>query len=190
MSKQSAVLFVRIFFVVAVGLWVFVGGLPQQACASSHREAPLISQDPAADNTDTYAFVSPDKPNTVTLVACYIPMESPAGGPNFFRFGDEVLYAIHVDNVGDAQDHVIFEFRFRTEVQNPNTFLYNVGSITSLSDPNLNVRQTYTVTRVDARGRTTLGSNLPIAPANIGPASTPNYDRLFAAAVQDLGNGV
>src|SRR5437879_5115343 len=101
--------------------------VPSLALASSHREAPLISQDPAADNTDTYAFVSPDKPNTVTLIAAYYPIEVPAGGPNFYRFSDDVLYAIHVDNVGDAQDHIVFQFKFKTQVQNPNTFLYNTG---------------------------------------------------------------
>src|SRR5438128_12034708 len=83
--------------------------------ASSHREAPLISQDPMADNTDLYAFVSPDQPNTVTIVANYIPLESPAGGPNFPAFDDNVLYAIHVDNNGAAKEDLKYEFRFTTQ---------------------------------------------------------------------------
>src|SRR5271167_3081420 len=114
--------------------------------ASSHREAPLISGDPQADNTDLYAFVSPDKPDTVTIIGSWIPFEDPAGGPNFYRFGDSVLYQFHIDNVGDAQDHVTFQFRFTTHVNNPNTFLYNAGPILSINDPNRNVYQTYTMT--------------------------------------------
>ena len=70
---------------------------------SSHREAPEISKDPVADNTDTYAFVSPDRPDTVTIISNYIPLEDPAGGPNFFEFGDDVLYRINVDNTGDGR---------------------------------------------------------------------------------------
>ena len=69
-----------------------VGGSIYLGHASSHREAPLISADPLADNTDTYAFVSPDAPDTVTLIANWIPLEAPGGGPNFYKFGDDVLY--------------------------------------------------------------------------------------------------
>src|SRR6266851_5876514 len=77
--------------------------------ASSHREAPLISNDPQADNTDVYAFVSPDAPDTVTLIASYIPFENPQGGPNFYRFGDNVLYEIHIDNNGDGAEDITFQ---------------------------------------------------------------------------------
>src|SRR5712671_5611935 len=108
---------------------------------SSHREAPEISKDPVADNTDVYAFVSPDLPATVTLITNYIPLEGPAGGPNFYEFGDDVLYEIYVDNDGDAVPDVTYRFRFTTKVQNPNTFLYNTGQITSLDSPNWNRRQ-------------------------------------------------
>ena len=73
---------------------------------SSHKEAPGISNDPAADNTDVYAFVSPDKPDTVTLIANFVPLEDPDGGPNFAQFGDDVLYEIHIDNNGDAKPDV------------------------------------------------------------------------------------
>ena len=113
---------------------------------SSHREAPEISKDPVADSTDTYAFVSPDAPNTVTIITNYIPLEDPAGGPNFFEFGDDVLYRINVDNDGDGRPDVIYDFRFKTTVVNPNTFLYNTGPIASLDSPNFNRRQTYSVT--------------------------------------------
>src|SRR6516162_3438 len=98
---------------------------------SSHREAPEISQDPVADNTDVYAFVSPDDPDTVTLIANYIPLEGPDGGQNFFEFGDDVLYQIHIDNDGDGLDDTTYQFRFETTLQNPNTFLYNTGPVKS-----------------------------------------------------------
>ena len=87
---------------------------------SSHREAPEISKDPVADSTDLYAFVSPDDPNTVTLIANYVPLQSPDGGPNFYEFGDDVLYHINIDNNGDGKAEIIYEFRFSTVVENPN----------------------------------------------------------------------
>src|SRR6266567_4450212 len=83
---------------------------------SSHREAPEISTDPVADSTDVYAFVSPDQPDTVTLIANYVPLQAPAGGPNFYEFGDDVLYEIHIDNSGDGRADITYQFRFRTEV--------------------------------------------------------------------------
>ena len=81
---------------------------------SSHREAPEISKDPVADSTDLYAFVSPDKPNSVTLIANYIPLESPDGGPNFYEFGDDVLYEIHIDNTGTGIPSITYQFQFTT----------------------------------------------------------------------------
>src|SRR6476661_1790560 len=95
--------------------------------ASSHREAPLISQDPLADNTDLYAFVSPDKPDTVTIIANYIPMEEPASGPGFWSFDPNVAYNIYVDNDGDGVPDLTFNFKFKTTVSNTNTFLYHLG---------------------------------------------------------------
>ena len=157
--------------------------------ASSHREAPLISEDPVADNTDTYAFVSPDRPDTVTFVANWIPLEEPAGGPNFNKFGDDVKYTINVDNNGDAADDVVYEFRFRTRIQNRNTFLYNTGPITSLDDPDFNVRQSYSVARVKNGRRSVVASGLATPPVNIGPRSTPNYEALAKAAVHNLKDG-
>src|ERR1044071_7285449 len=92
---------------------------------SSHREAPEISKDPVADGTDVYAFVSPDRPDTVTLIANFIPMQAPDGGPNFYEFGDDVLYEIHVANRGKAEPDLTYQFRFHTKIRNKNTFLYN-----------------------------------------------------------------
>ena len=140
---------------------------------SSHREAPEIAKDPVADSTDVYAFVSPDKPGTVTLIANYIPLQSPAGGPNFYEFGDDVLYEIHIDNNGDGQADVSFQFRFRTKVSNPETFLYNTGPIQSLDSPNWNRRQSYDVSM--SGSARTIGTGLACPPCNIGPLSTPDY---------------
>ena len=167
-----------------------VGMAPSVVSASSHREAPLISNDPAADNTDLYAFVSPDAPNTVTIIANYIPLEEPAGGPNFAAFDDSALYEINVDNTGDAKEDISYQFRFKTSRQNPNTFLYNTGQITSLTDPDWNVRQTYTVTRVKGNDGKVLGKNIPTPPVNIGPRSTPDYEALAASAVTTLSGGI
>ena len=127
---------------------------------SSHREAPEIAKDPVADSTDVYAFVSPDKPDTVTLIANYIPLEGPAGGPNFYAFGDEVLYEIHVDNNDDARPDVTFQFRFRTALRDPGTFLYNTGPILSLGSANWNSRQFYSVTRISQGHSVVLGSGV------------------------------
>jgi hypothetical protein len=173
-------------WVVGAGL---VFGTVFLAFASSHREAPLISSDPLADNTDVYAFVSPDAPQTVTLIANWIPLEAPGGGPNFYKFGDDVLYRINIDNDGDAKDDIVYEFRFKTHTQNTSTFLYNTGPIASLDDPNFNVRQSYSVTRIDRHGRHVLGRDLPTPPVNVGVRSTPNYGALADAAVNTLSDG-
>src|SRR3990172_1062382 len=155
---------------------------------SSHREAPAISQDPVADNTDLYAFVTPG--NTVTILANYIPLEEPAGGPNFNQFGDDVLYEIMIDNNGDGEEDVTYQFRFTTQITNGDTFLYNTGPITSLTDPAWNMRQSYSVTKVLGRRRTgratVLASGLASPPVRIGPRSTPNYPALAGAPLPPL----
>ena len=156
---------------------------------SSHREAPEIAKDPVADSTDLYAFVSPDKPGTVTLIANYLPLEGPAGGPNFYEFGDDVLYEIHIDTHGHGEADITYEFRFHTQLPNPDTFLYNTGPITSLHSPNWNRRQTYSVTRRDGWGQHRLGEGLICPPCNIGPLSTPDYAALAGAAVHTLSDG-
>ncbi|MGP0029048.1 MAG: DUF4331 domain-containing protein [Acidimicrobiales bacterium] len=160
---------------------------------SSHREAPEISKDPVADSTDLYAFISPDAPSTVTLIANYVPLQPAEGGPNFFEFGDDVLYEILIDNDGDAVANIAFQFRFTTRVKNPNTFLYNTAPILSLNSSSWNRVQTYSVQRVDypSGQATLLGENLPCPPCNIGPLSTPNYATSLAApAIQSVGTGI
>ena len=150
--------------------------------ASSHREAPLISQDPLADNTDVYAFVSPERPDRVVLISNFIPLQFPSSGPNFWKFDENVLYEIMIDNTGDAVEDITFQWRFRTEIRNPNTFLYNTGPVSSLDDPDLNVRQFYAVTRVAGPRRTgsqrLIADNVPVMPANVGVSSFPDYVQL------------
>ena len=158
--------------------------------ASSHREAPMTSGDPKIDATDLYAFVSPENNDSVTLIANYIPFEEPAGGPNFDSFDDSALYEIHVDSDGNALADVTYQFRFKTTVRNPNTFLYNTGPIESLTDPDWNVMQTYTLTKVENGQSTILGTDLKSPPVNIGKKSTPNYASLQGQAVYELSNGM
>jgi hypothetical protein len=156
---------------------------------SSHREAPEISKDPVADSTDLYAFVSPDAPETVTIIANYIPLQPPASGPNFYEFGDDVLYRVNIDLTGDGTADRIYEFRFTTTVADPNTFLYNTGPIGSISDSHWNRRQFYSVTRHHGSQVREIGKNLPCPPCNIGPLSTPNYAHLAARCVTHLSTG-
>ena len=158
---------------------------------SSHKEAPGISFDPAADNTDVYAFVSTQDSNDVVLIANYLPFETPAGGPNFYEFGDDVLYQIHVDNDGDGLEDISFRFRFSTELTHPDSFLYNVGPIESIDSDNWNRRQFAHVSRLDhGSGKVTeLGGRLACPPCNVGPFSTPHYERLAHEAVHDISGG-
>jgi hypothetical protein len=157
--------------------------------ASSHREAPLIAQDPMADNTDVYAFVDPNDPDFVTLIANFIPLQKPDGGPNFYQFDPNVIYEIHIDNNADAVEDITFQWRFTTEVRNQGTFLYNTGPVTTLDDADLNVRQFYRLLRIDGPRRTgamrELAGRLPAMPPNIGPRSFPSYATL-AGGVQQL----
>ncbi|MGW3358881.1 DUF4331 domain-containing protein [Streptomyces bungoensis] len=167
---------------------------PGAASASSHREAPLISGTPQYDNTDLYAFVSPDKPDTTTIVANWIPFEEPAGGPNFYTFADDAQYDLHVDNNGDAQDDLIFRYTFKTHTKNGNTFLYNTGPVTSLDDPDLNVTQTYDLDLIRLKhqravSRTRVADNVPVAPSDVGKASMPDYGKLRSQAVYKAAGG-
>src|SRR5579862_6958126 len=156
---------------------------------SSHREAPEIAKDPVADSTDLYAFVSPDRHRTVTLIANYIPLQLPSGGPNFFEFGDDVLYEIHVNNSGGGTADISYQFRFTPEVGDPETFLYNTGPITSISSSSWNRKQFYSVTRVDKSGSKELASKLPCPPCNVGTHSIPDIEKLSAQAVSTLSTG-
>jgi hypothetical protein len=181
----------RLIAVAAAGL--SAAGLaalaPVQGVASSHREAPLISDTPKLDNTDLYAFVSPDAPSTVTLIANWQPFEEPNGGPNFYPFATATAHDINIDNNGDAQADVTYRWTFRTTRQNLKTILYNTGPVTSISDTDLNVRQKYTLQRITSKGTTTLLQNALVAPSFTGKASMPNYARLADGAVTPFANG-
>lgn len=177
----------------------------QTSHASSHREAPLIVADPLADNTDTYAFRStePGRGGFVTLIANWIPFEEPSGGPHFYKFDDTVLYEIKVDNTGDGEEDISYEFRFKSQFKNPNTILGMAAPnqalagtggieplITSLDDPDYNEPQIYSVTRVERHRRVVLARGLVTPPNNIGERTTPNYEAALAQpAVYDLPAG-
>jgi hypothetical protein len=161
---------------------------------SSHREAPEISKDPSADNTDLYAFVSPDAPHTVTLIANFNPFELPYGGPNFNEFADDVRYEIKISNSGDARADITYRFHFTTTIRNPDTFLYNTGPIATPTDPNWNRPQTFRVTRLRRREEDdhevhVLADGLTCPPVNVGVHSTPKYPDLAAMTYHDLGGG-
>ncbi len=183
---------------LALGLALSVVLGPGGSQASSHREAPLISQDPSVDTTDVYMFRSPDAPDTVTLISCWNPFEEPMGGPNYYRFADNALYEMNIDNDGDGLPDVTFQFLFRTGYQNGNTFLYNTGPMTSVNDSDYNLRQYMTVIREDwintysrrVANPTVLGTDLLVPPYNIGPRSDPNYNAdIFSKAIYTLSDG-
>ncbi len=185
----------RLLTFAITGLLVFsmlaIGPMNMTVRASSHREAPSTSADPMVDATDVYAFVDPTTPTSVNLIMNFIPFQLPQGGPNFYRFDDNVQYAMRIDNNGDGVTDIQYVFRFRTTVANPNTFLYNIGPVTSLNDPDLNIRQFYSVTVIRGTTSTVINPTTPAAgsptgfpfavpPVNVGPRSTPNYETALA----------
>ncbi len=181
---------------VAAGMAVAGTGLalgPGLGGASSHREAPLTAANPLSDNTDTYAFVSPDKPDTVTLIANWIPFQDPSGGPNFYPWGaDGYRYNIKVDNNGDAKPDITYRWTFKNEdKRGTSTFLYNNGAVNSFNDPTLLFKQTYKLEAIDAAGTaTTLVDNGKVAPSRVGDASMPNYAALRDEAITPVqGDG-
>lgn len=160
--------------------------------ASSHREAPLISNDPLADNTDLYAFRSPDAPNTVTIIANYIPFELPEGGPNYFNFGEDIRYEIHVDNDATTPgEEIIYRFTFTQENEDPTTF-FNIR----LGKQNL--KATYTLEKSTNGGESfaAIVTDGVVPPTNIGPRSIEggagmnmSYDALVADAITTATSG-
>jgi hypothetical protein len=178
----------------ALGLALATGAAllgPSGASASSHREAPLIAADPAVDNTDVYAFRSPDRPGYVTFVANFIPFEEPNGGPNFYPFATDAVYNINVDNNGDAKPDAVFRWKFHNiDKRGGSTFLYNNGPVTSIADQNLLFRQTYTLqSSFNGEPFRTRVANAPVAPSRVGPASMPDYAKLRNQAVTPLPGG-
>ena len=170
---------------------------PGTSTASSHREAPYTLSDPLADNTDTYAFVSPDDPNSVTLSANWIPFQDPAGGPNFYPWDSKARYEIHIDNNGDAKPDITYRWLFKDidlrgtaeRGETDGTFLYNDGPVESFDDPDLKFKQTYTLQgiRYNADGTEqppiALVTDGKVAPSNVGRASMPDYAKLRHEAI-------
>lgn len=175
-----------------------------RADASSHREAPLIANDPLADNTDVYAFRSTESGRSgfITLIANFIPDQTPGSGPHYFKFDSTVLYEIKIDNTGDGVEDISYQFKFSDQTKNPNSVLGMAAPnealkgkggidplITSLNDEDYNEYQTYSVSRVDrSRGANArqIATVLPTPPANIGKRTTPNYERLAERAIHTL----
>jgi Domain of unknown function (DUF4331) len=164
---------------------------------SSHREAPGTMLDPAADDTDLYAWTAKDAPGALTVAGNWIPGQNPANGPNFFRFDDRAAYYINVDDDGDGRKDLRYEFRFTTKVRNKNSFLYALPGASGYGDPRLNVLQRYSITRetfsyrgkrVHVRSRV-LARGLPVAPPNIGPKTFPNYQAFVDGAIRRLPDG-
>lgn len=156
----------------AVAAAVTIG--PGTGSASSHREAPLIAEDPSADLTDVYAFRSPDKPNTVTLLANVIPGEDPGAGPNWYTFSPGARYSIKIDTDGDVKPNVIYRFQFTR-----NTGQFFLGD----------TAQPFTVTRV-AGGKSKVVARGTTPPNNIGPRSTPDYSTLAQKSIVSFDGGV
>ncbi len=162
------------------------------ANASSHREAPLISNDPLADNTDLYAFRSPDDPNTVTIIANYIPFELPEGGPNYYNFGKDVRYEIHIKNqTGTSGDDILYRFTFSQVNQDGSTF-FNIR----LGQQNLKTVYKCEKSLDGGSTFTTIVMNGVVPPANIGPRSinggaglNTNYNTLMTNAIASATSG-
>ena len=164
---------------------------PGGATASSHREAPLVAADPAIDNTDLYAFVSPERRDYVTFIANWQPFSEPNGGPNFYPFATDARYNINVDSNGDAKPDAVFRWTFKNiDNRGNSTFLYNNGPVTSIKDENLLFRQVYTLeTSFNGKPFVTRITDAPVAPSRVGPASMPDYQKLRDEAVITFPGG-
>jgi len=165
---------------------------PGTSQASSHREAPLTAAQPLIDNTDVYAFVSPDQPKMTTLIANWIPFQEPQGGPNYYPFGaGGSRYNVKVDNDGDARPDLTYRWTFRNvDRRGTDTFLYNNGPVTSFGDPNLLFKQVYTLQLIKPGGATTtLVRRGKVAPSNVGKASMPNYAALRDETITAVPGG-
>ena len=187
---RSRVTLLVMVTVTAVALGAMALG-PVGGGASSHREAPLVAADPQVDVTDVYAFVSPDDPSTVTIISNWIPFEEPAGGPNFYAFAPNVQYDVRIDNDHDAKPDLIYRWLFTNHYRNKNTFLYNTGQVTSLTDSDLNFYQTYDLQLIQPEKKhnntTVLFDDVIAAPSHAGDASMPDYAALRSQATHSSG---
>jgi hypothetical protein len=169
-----------------------IAGSGDSVIASSHREAPSIAEDQYVDNTDVYAFISPESSDRMVLVANYVPLLIPAAGPNFYKFSTDAYYEVHIDNDGDAREDITYRWQFKDSIKNGNTFLYNTGTIELLQDPDLNVTQSYDLFRIEHRTgkKTRILDDAPVAPWNVGKRSFPNnsYETIAMQAVTAKGS--
>ena len=149
---------------------------------SSHREAPKILADPTADNTDVYAFTAPDAPHSLTVVANWIPLEEPAGGPYFGKLDPRARYYVKIDNTGDGRADVAYRWKFKQKFLKPDSFL-DQGNFVQSYDL---YKETYKGKHKHSRK---IASNVPVAPANAGPKTTPNYAATQAATIRGLSGG-
>jgi Domain of unknown function (DUF4331) len=162
---------------------------------SSHREAPNILKDPTADNTDVWAYTAPDAPGSLTVVANWIPLADPAGGPNFYPLDEDARYYVKIDNSGDGREDVAYRWDFETRWRNPNSFLYAVPPVTSVNDKNLNLVQTYDLYKEEynSSGRVIksrkIADNAPVVPDNVGPKTIPNFAQVEAGGITPLKGG-
>ena len=163
------------------------------APGSSHREAPKILTDPTADNTDVYAFTAPDATGSLTVVANWIPLEEPAGGPYFGKLDPEARYYVKVDNTGDGRPDVAYRWQFDQRFRNPESFLDAAPTVDSIGDPDLNFVQTYDLYRETYHGKKVrahrIANDVPVAPANAGPKTYPDYDKVAAGAITGVAGG-
>ena len=161
---------------------------------SSHREAPKILADPTADNTDVYAFTAPDAPHSLTVVANWIPLEEPAGGPYFGKLDPRARYYVKIDNTGDGREDVAYRWQFKSHFRNPNSFLDAAPTVDSVDDPDINFVQTYDLYQETSTGKHGVRSqriahDVPVAPANTGPKTVPDYAKVQAGAIKALPGG-
>jgi hypothetical protein len=161
---------------------------------SSHREAPRIMLDPAADNTDVYAFTAKDAPGSLTVVANWIPLEEPAGGPYFGKLDPNARYYVKIDNTGDGYEDVAYRWDFKQRFRNPNSFLYAAPTVTSVDDPDINFVQSYDLYKETYKNRELkqvkeIASDVPVAPDNVGPKTIPNYEVVSNGAVRGVRGG-
>lgn len=162
---------------------------PSTGFAASHREAPLLLNDPLVDATDVWAFRSADRRNSTTLIASWVPFEEPAGGPNFYKFAPGVNYNIDIDRNGDGREDIVYRWVFTDHYRSKKTFLYNTGPVTSLRDENLNFYQTYDLRRITPYANTLVVNDAIVVPSNVGKASMPDYGKLFERGVYSYNQG-
>jgi len=183
-TRRASAVTVAGVLATATGLSALALG-PGTGVASSHREAPLIAGDPLADNTDVYAFVSPDDDSSVTLIANWLPFQEPGGGPNFYPFAENTRHEIHIDNNADAKPDITYRWTFTSAYKSKDTFLYATGPVASLDDPTLNFTQTYKLEEIKGDATRVLVDGGKVAPSHVGVGSMPNYAALRDQAIVD-----